>query len=99
MKGFLVNIISKGSLLHIYLFSAISLKDHLDIFGDELYEAFTGYKTGVHFGGNTADNRVLNYDHIPYAEQSKALAPGIGLLPEVMSEEAASKIIVPLARR
>lgn len=99
MKGFLVNIISKGSLLHIYFFSAISLKDHLDIFGDELYEAFTGYKTGVHFGGNTADNRVLNYDHIPYAEQSKALAPGIGLLPEVMSEEAASKIIVPLARR
>lgn len=99
MKGFLVNILSKGSLHHIYFFSAISLKDHLDIFGDELYEAFTGYQTGIHFGGNTAENRVLNYDYIPFAEQSKALAPGIGCLPEVMTEEEPEKIIVPLARR
>lgn len=99
MKGFLVNIISKGSLHHIYFFSAVSLKDHLDIFGDELYEAFIGYKTGVHFGGNTAENRVLNYDYIPFAEQSKAMAPGIGYLPEVQSEEDTAKIIVPLARR
>lgn len=99
MKGFFKNILEKGSLHNIYFFSAVSLKDHQDIFGDELYEAFTGYKTGVHFGGNTADNRVLNFEYVPYMEQTKVLTPGIGCLPDVMSEADTAKIVVPLARR
>ena len=84
---------------NIYFFSAVSLKDHQDIFGDELYDAFTGYKTGIHFGGNTADNRVLNFDYVSYTEQTKVLPPGVGCLPDVMSKADTAKIIVPLARR
>ncbi len=99
MKGFFRNIIEKGSMHNIYFFSAVSLKDHQDIFGDELYDAFTGYKTGVHFGGNTADNRVLNFDYVSYTEQTKVLPPGVGCLPDVMSKADTAKIIVPLARR
>lgn len=99
MSGFLKNIISKGSLHHIYFFSAVSLEGHMEVFGDELYEAFTGYRTGVHFGGNTDGNRVLNFDYLPYMEQSKPLAPGIGLLPGVGPGTGTEKIVVPLARR
>lgn len=99
MRGFLINIISKGSLHNIYFFSAVSVRDHQEIFGDELYEAFTGYRTGVHFGGNTEVNQVLNYDYIPYAQQSRTMTPGIGCLPEVMSDADTTTIIVPLARR
>lgn len=99
MKGFFRNILEKGSLHNIYFFSAVSLKDHQEIFGDELYEAFTGYKTGVHFGGNTADSRVLSFDYVPYTEQTKVLPPGIGCLPDVRTEADTAKIVIPLARR
>lgn len=99
MRGFFRNILEKGSMHNIYLFSAVSSKDHQEIFGDELYDTFTGYKTGIHFGGNTADNRVLNFDYISYAEQTKVLPPGVGCLPDAVSNEDTAKIAVPLARR
>lgn len=99
MAGFFKNILEKGSTHNIYFFSAVSLKDHQEIFGDELYDTFTGYKTGIHFGGNTADNRVLNFDYIPYMEQTKVLPPGIGCLPDAASKDDTAKIAVPLARR
>lgn len=99
MKGFLVNIITKGSLHNIFFFSAVSLKDHQDIYGDELYEAFTGHKAGVHFGGNTSDNRVLDFDYLPYSEQTKTMVPGIGCLPQAASDTDTARIVVPLARR
>ena len=99
MRGFFRNILEKGSMHNIYLFSAVSSKDHQEIFGDELYDTFTGYKTGIHFGGNTADNRVLNFDYISYAEQTKVLPPGVGCLPDAVSNEDTAKVAVPLARR
>lgn len=99
MKGFFKNILEKGSMHGIYFFSAVSLKDHQEIFGDELYDTFTGYKTGIHFGGNMADNRVLGFEHIPYMEQTKALPPGIGCLPDVASQGDTARVVVPLARR
>lgn len=99
MKGFFRNILEKGSMHHIFFFGAISLKDHQEIFGDELYEAFTGYKTGVHFGGNTAENRVLNFEYVPYMEQTKVQPPGVGCLPDAGAGVDTAKIVVPLARR
>ncbi len=99
MKGFFKNILEKGSMHHIFFFGAISLKDHQEIFGDELYEAFTGYKTGIHFGGNTAENRVLNFEYVPYMEQTKVLPPGVGCLPDTGAGVDTAKIVVPLARR
>ncbi len=99
MKGFFKNILEKGSMHGIYFFSAVSVKDHQEIFGDELYDLFTGYKTGVHFGGNVADNRILSFEYLPYMEQTKVLPPGVGCLPDVVSQAETAKIVVPLARR
>ncbi len=99
MKDTLINLLRKGRLHHIYFFSAISVSDHGLYDGDELYDAFTGYKTGIHFGGIVESSPVLNYDYVPYGEQSNVEAPGIGLLPGVMSEDDTAKIVVPLARR
>ena len=79
MKGFFKNILEKGSMHGIYFFSAVSVKDHQEIFGDELYDLFTGYKTGVHFGGNVADNRILSFEYLPYMEQTKVLPAGCGV--------------------
>ena len=46
-----------------------------------------------------ADNRVLGFEHIPYMEQTKALPPGIGCLPDVASQGDTARVVVPLARR
>lgn len=99
MKDFLINILSKGRLHHIYFFSAISLSDHALYVGDGLYDAFTGHKTGVHFGRDADSNPMLEFEYAPYAEHTKAEAPGIGYLPDVASNADTAKIVVPLARK
>ena len=99
MKGFLENIIAKGRLHHIYFISELSLEKRSMITGYQIYELFAGYKTGIHFGGKTGDNPILNFEYIPYAEQSKIEKAGIGLLPDVTDEKGTRKVVVPLARR
>ncbi len=99
MDGFLKTIIEKGRLHNIYFFSTVSNEGHRNISGDVLYDLFTGYKTGVHFGGNVDDNRVLNFDYMNFRDMSKSEAPGIGILPDVSSDADTSRIVVPLARR
>ena len=99
MKGFLENIIAKGRLHHIYFISELSLEKRSMITGYQIYELFAGYKTGIHFGGKSGDNPILNFEYIPYAEQSKTEKAGIGMLPDVTDEKGTRKVVVPLARR
>lgn len=98
MRGFLENIVEKGRLHNIYFIACMKLEEELDISHQELYRLFVGHKTGIHFGGNVGENRIYNYDAVPYQEQSEILKPGIGYTAGVMSQDV-RKIIVPLARR
>ena len=99
MRGFLENIIAKGRLHNIYFFSDLDLDKRTSITGYAIYESFAGYKTGVHFGGKAIDNPILNFDYLSFAEKGKGESAGIGILPDVLSEDDTSKIVVPLARR
>ena len=98
MRGFLENIIEKGRLHNIYFIVSMKLEEEMDISHQELYRLFVGHKTGIHFGGNVGENRIYNYDAVPYQEQSEILKPGIGYTAGVMSTDV-MKIVVPLARR
>lgn len=98
MKGFLENILEKGSLLNIYFVGVISLENISMVDYQKVFEIFMGYKTGIHFGGNTAENRIYNFDAIPYKEQSVLLKSGIGMISSRLNGEV-TQIIVPLARR
>ena len=98
MRGFLENILEKGRLLNIYFIGIIGLENISTVDYQKIYEIFVSYKTGIHFGGNTAENRIYNFDAIPYKEQSMLLKPGIGLISSRLNGEI-QKIIVPLARR
>lgn len=98
MRGFLENIVEKGRLHNIYFIAGMKLEDGLDISHQELYQLFVGYKTGIHFGGNVAENRIFNYDSIPYQLQGEILKPGIGYTAGIMSTDVA-QVVVPLARR
>ena len=98
MRGFLENILEKGKLLNIYFIGVIGLENITNVDYQTIFEIFVGYKTGIHFGGNTNENRIYNFEEIPYKEQSVLLKPGIGLISNRLNS-AVQKIIVPLARR
>ncbi len=98
MKGFLENIIEKGRLHNIYFIANIKIEETYDVGHRDLYSLFINNKTGIHFGGNVGDNRIFNYDNVPYQEQAEVLKPGIGYTAGVMSLDV-KKIIVPMARR
>ena len=98
MRGFLENIIEKGRLHNIYFVANIKLDEIVEVSHKDLFSLFTGHKTGIHFGGNVGENRIFNYDNVPYQEQSEMLKPGIGYTAGLMSKDV-RKVVVPLARR
>ena len=69
-----------------------------DVEYKSIYELFTGYKTGMYFGGNVGDCKIFDFDSVPYKEQSEILKPGIGYAAGVMPTDI-MKVVVPIARR
>jgi S-DNA-T family DNA segregation ATPase FtsK/SpoIIIE len=98
LRPFLENIISKGSLHHIYFFGVLSLEDRSTVAGDPIYESFIHYRRGIHLGGRVSENPVLSFDTMPYAERERSLAPGMGLLPETEGSPVC-RIVIPQMRR
>lgn len=96
MSGFFENIIEKGYLHNIYFFGCINTDDVATIAGYKGYQSFTGYKTGVHLGGNISYQRIYNFQNIHFSELSKATKKGIGLTPSQEDEAIAEKIVIPL---
>lgn len=99
MQGFLENITEKGKLYHIYLFAAFNNDKSADMAGYGVFENMVRWRTGIHLGGNVADQRALDFDYIPFTEQSRIQKPGTGLLPAVDGEVAVQSIVIPLDRR
>lgn len=96
MSGFFENIIEKGSLHNIFFFACINLDNLGTTSGSNLFRFFTGYKTGVHLGGNVAAQRIFNFQNIHYSQMSKPSKKGQALTPSKDDETVALKIVVPL---
>ena len=60
------------------------------------FRLFTSGKAGIHFGGRTIGNTLMNFDYLDYREQNRSQKPGTGLLPESVKGQGSGKIIVPL---
>ena len=99
MKGFIENLLEKGRLHNIYFVGELSLSDVSELQGYRGFNLFSEYHQGIHFGGKMVDNRMLSYDYMSYTEQSQGEKAGVGLLPDVLTENETSRIIVPLARK
>ncbi len=96
-RGFIENLLDKGSLHNVFWAACYNQEDVSKVAGTKLYEYFLKYKTGIHFGGNVAAQRIMNFDYVPYNEQAKAQKPGIGMLPSNEDEDV-RKVVVPLMR-
>lgn len=97
MKPFVENLLEKGCLHNVYWVACYNHDDVSKVAGSKLYDYFLRYKTGIHFGGNVAGQRIMNFDYVPYAEQTKALKPGIGMLP-ANEDEDVRKVVIPLVK-
>lgn len=98
MSSFMENIIEKGRFHNIYFIGIMPIENGNDILGYKMASDFAGYHTGIHFGGNAAQNNWLNFDYLGYAGQTAALKPGIGQLPAVAGEYSTERVVVPLAK-
>jgi S-DNA-T family DNA segregation ATPase FtsK/SpoIIIE len=97
VKKFVNNILDKGSLHNIFWVACYNGNDASKVSGTDIYNNFIKYKTGIHFGGDVASQHIMNFDYIPYVEQSKTLKPGIGMIPDNDNDDV-RKVIVPLAK-
>lgn len=97
VRGFVENILDKGSLHNVFWAACYNQEDVSRVAGTRIYEYFLKYKTGIHFGGNVAAQRIMNFDYVPYSEQSKAQKPGIGMLPSNEDEDV-RMVAVPLMK-
>lgn len=96
MKGFVENVMDKGSLHNIFIFACIN-NDNVGLASTyEAYKSFVGYKTGIHLGGNISAQRIFTFQNIPYAEQSKVMKKGIGLVPTAEDDTVSERIVVPV---
>ena len=99
MAGFVENIFEKGSLHNIYFFGCLNTEECTSLAGYRAYTLFTGYKKGVHLGGNLSAQRNFSFQNIPYGELGKVLKKGIGYVPDEEDNTLAKKIVIPLAGR
>ena len=97
MKAFVENILDKGVLHNVFWVACYSAEDVSKVAGIKVYDYFVRYKTGIHFGGNVAGQRIFNFDYVPYAEQAKSQKPGVGMLPS-NDDEDVRKVVVPLMK-
>lgn len=99
LKGFMETLTMKGRYHNIYFVGILNMEDKNTVRGYQVFMNFVSYKTGIHFGGNVSQNGILNFDYLPFKEQTKSEKAGIGLLPEMEGENPARKIVVPLVGR
>ena len=99
MWGFAENILEKGSLHNIYFFGCLNTDEAAGLSAYKAYTLFTGYKKGVHLGGNLSAQRTFSFQNIPYGELGKVQKKGIGYVADEEDNTTGRKIVIPLAGR
>jgi S-DNA-T family DNA segregation ATPase FtsK/SpoIIIE len=97
IKEFIENLLDKGSLHNVFWVACMNSNDLSKVAGTRIYENFVKYKTGIHFGGDVAGQRIMNFDYVPYNEQSKTQKPGVGMIPDNEFDDV-RKVMVPLMK-
>ncbi len=98
-KGFMETLTSKGRYHNIFFVGILNLEDKNSVRSCQTFMNFTSYKTGIHFGGNVSQNGLMNFEYMPFKEQTRTEKAGIGQLPDMESEVPARKVVVPLMGR
>lgn len=96
ISGFFENILEKGYLHNIFFVSCIDTDKTAAMLAYKAYKLFTGYKTGIHMGGNLASQQIFSFSNVPFQQSSKPMAKGEGLVADDNDSNMSKKLIVPL---
>lgn len=95
VKGFVENILDKGSLHNVFWAACYNPEDISRVAGTKIFEYFTRQKTGIHFGGNVAKvQNILNFGYVLPKEMTKTQKPGIGMISS--GDDEVDMVVVPL---
>lgn len=97
MVPFLNTLLEKGATHNVFWIAGFNQDEAADLAGYKIYNAFIKDKNGMHLGGNVSAQRILNFDYVPYMEQSKTVKKGIAMLPS-NDEETTTTVVLPLYR-
>ncbi len=98
-EALLFNLLEKGECNNIYFVAAYSGEDYATAAGRRIFEQFTGYRTGIHMGGNVIEERILDFSYVSYSEQNRSLKQGYGMIPNMESRPCNGKgqMIIPIS--
>lgn len=99
ISSFMENLTEKGSLHNIYFVGEVSLNKIADVRYYTMFQNFASYQTGIHFGGKTDENPVMQFEYLEYKEISQKQPVGVGMIPGDRSYDGVKKIMVPMARK
>ena len=91
MHSFLEAMVKSGNDHKIALFAVITRDDSTIYSTRPVYSGFTSWKTGIHLGGQTDNQRIFEFD-MSHAEQSKKHLPGTG---HTIHNDKLKQIIMP----
>lgn len=94
MGAVIENFLEKGKSHNIFWFGILQTDERNRVLGRRAYDLFVKYRQGIHFGGRVLEQRLLDFDHVPYMEQARTEKPGIGMLP-YSEEETVRKVAIP----
>lgn len=99
MSGFMENIFEKGRLHGIYFFGCLKPEDNAKLNAYKAFRLFAGYRKGIHLGGNFSDQKIFNFQNIPYSELVKTMKKGEAYATDRDNEAEGVHIVLPLARK
>lgn len=87
MYGDLISLLAKGHLHNIFYYYVLDQHStaNYDLRADTLYKAFTDGAHGIRFGGEIAEERILNFAP-SYKLATKLVKPGIGYVKDYNME-------------
>lgn len=96
-EALVFNLLERGSLHNIYFAASYRQEKHADGAEHRIFEAFTGYRTGIRLGGYVGEERILDFSYVTYSEQDKSLKQGHGMIPHMESGacQGYGQIVIP----
>ena len=89
----MTNLLDKGFLHNIYVFSGMNQDDRINIIDFPVFAAFTAMKSGIHIGGKVQEQRIFDFSSMPFREQNAPIKPGCGIIAPTETEEWCTLVI------
>ncbi len=80
MSDSINNLLSCGMLHNIFWFAALNQDLMPSVSSTDLFQSFTRDKNGIHLGGNSQGQNLLQFDGVNYKDAAKKLPVGFGML-------------------